>query len=240
MRVAVDQRNPERNELILSYMYLRKTVGWIGALLPVVLIAGNMIFFTTARPESMSGYYYTHMRSVFVGSLCALGVFLIAYAGYDEWDRWITNIAGVGMIGVALFPTTPPAVGPSCPHIIGRIHVVFATVTFVALGVMALRFAKSELAPSGLGLRDSVRHGLGFGPPGRDPNARNLRHNRICRYSGIGILACVAMAAASNALPETIKSEFSVLFWLEALAVLLFGLSWFVKGQTLFAYLKDE
>jgi hypothetical protein len=220
-------------------MYLRKSVGWMGALLPIVLIAGNMIFFTTVRPESMSGYYYTHMRNVFVGSLCALGVFLIAYAGYDEWDRWITNIGGAGMLGVALFPTTPPVVGPSCPHIIGRTHVVFAASTFVALGVMALRFAKSEPAPAGLGLWDSFRHGLGFGPTG-DPNPRNVRRNRICRWSGIGILVCVVLAAASNALPQTFKSQSSILFWLEAVAVLLFGASWFVKGQTLFAYLKDE
>jgi len=239
MRAAVHQRNPGKNELILSYMYLRKAVGWIGSLLPIVLITGNMILFTTVRPESMSGYYYTHMRNVLVGSLCALGVFLIAYAGYDEWDRWITNTAGVGMIGVAFFPTSPPAVSPSCPHIIGRVHVVFAATTFVALGVMALRFAKSEPAPAGLGLWESFRHGLGFGPPG-DPNRRNVRRNRICRWSGIGILVCVVLAAASNALPETFKSESSVLFWLEALAVFLFGASWFVKGQTLFAYLKDE
>jgi hypothetical protein len=220
-------------------MYLRKAVGWIGTLLPVVLIVGNMILYTTVRPESMSGYYYTHMRNVFVGSLCALGVFLIAYAGYDEWDRWITNIAGVGMLGVALFPTTPPVVSPSCPQIIGRTHVVFATTTFVALGVMALRFAKSEAAPAGLGLWDSFRHGLGFGPPG-DPNPRNVRRNRICRSCGIGILTFVVLAAASNALPQTFKSQSSILLWLEAVGVILFGFSWFVKGQTLFAYLKDE
>jgi hypothetical protein len=70
----VSQRSPERNELIVSYMLLRQVVGWIGTLLPIVLIVGNAISSTTPRPGSMSGYYYTDMRNVFVGALCALVV----------------------------------------------------------------------------------------------------------------------------------------------------------------------
>src|SRR5215475_15124880 len=57
-----DERRPEYNELIISYMFLRKTVGWIGSLLPVVLIASSLFY--TTRPYSMSGYYYTHMRNL--------------------------------------------------------------------------------------------------------------------------------------------------------------------------------
>lgn len=53
---------------------MRKAVGWIGTLLPVVLITGNVILFTASLPGSMSGYYYTHMGDVFVGALCAIGV----------------------------------------------------------------------------------------------------------------------------------------------------------------------
>ena len=175
----VHQRRKDKNELVISYMFLRKTVGWIGTLLPVVLIAGNVIFFTTSLPGSMSGYYYTHMRDVFVGALCALGVFLVAYAGDDEVDRWITNIAGLGAIGVAFFPTKPPvclADAGTCPvpevrqlsaaqQAAGDIHLFFAAVTFIALGLMALRFAKSARAPGG---QDRMsRIGMGWDGPGR-------------------------------------------------------------------------
>jgi hypothetical protein len=55
-------------------------VGWIGTLLPIVLIAGNMIFFTSPRPDSVSGYYYTGMRNIFVGALCALGLTALRFA----------------------------------------------------------------------------------------------------------------------------------------------------------------
>jgi hypothetical protein len=65
------QRSPERNQLIISYMFLRQAVGWIGTLLPIGLLVGNAISSTTPRPDSMSGYYYTDMRNIFVGALCA-------------------------------------------------------------------------------------------------------------------------------------------------------------------------
>ena len=103
---------------------LRQTVGWIGTLLPIVLLVGNAISSTASRPDSMSGYYYTGMRNIFVGTLCALGVFLAAYEGYDDVDRWITNIAGFGAIGVALCPTKPTvcvAGAGACRHRRSRI-----------------------------------------------------------------------------------------------------------------------
>lgn len=250
----VRQRAKEKNELIISYMFLRKTVGWIGTLLPVVLIAGNVIFFTRALPGSMSGYYYTHMRNVFVGALCALGVFLVAYAGYDEVDRWITNIAGLCAIGVALFPTKPAVCAadartcalPSVRHLsasqqaVGDIHLFFAAVTFIALGLMALRFAKSATTPDGQARMARIRYGLGWDSPGSNQRPRKKQRNIIYRTCGVTILSSVVLAAASNLLPASVKAHGPWLFILEALAVFAFGVSWFVKGQTLLPALKDR
>jgi hypothetical protein len=237
----VTQRRPEKNELIISYMFLRKTVGWIGSLLPIVLIFGNMIFFTSPRPDSMSGYYYTPMRNVFVGALCAVGVFLVAYDGYDKVDRWITNIAGLGAIGVAFFPTKP-----SVPHlsagqqVVGDFHLFFAAVTFIALGLMALRFAKSAGTPGGQSMMGRVRYGLGLAKPGDDHRSpRKKARDAAYRACGFTILSCVALAALSNLLPASVKGDWPLLFIFEALAVFAFGISWFVKGQTLLPILKD-
>jgi hypothetical protein len=241
------QRKKAANQLVINYLYLRKTVGWIGTLLPVILIAGNAIFFTTVLPDSMSSYYYTHMRNIFVGSLCALGVFLVAYAGYDEWDRWITNIAGLGAIGVAFCPTKPTVCArcgpPDVPsltseqQIVGDIHLVFAMVAFLALGVMALRFAKLPPTeePRPRGLLNWFRAVLGFRLPGQpDPRAAaEKRQDVIFRSCGTVIVVCVVLAALSNLLPQSFKNDVPVLFILEALAVFAFGVSWFVKGRTL-------
>ena len=46
--VPVRQRSRDTNELIVSYLFLRQTVGWIGTLLPIVLLAGAA-FTSTAR-----------------------------------------------------------------------------------------------------------------------------------------------------------------------------------------------
>jgi hypothetical protein len=37
------QRSPAANALIINYKYLRKAVGWIGILLPFVLLVGNIV-----------------------------------------------------------------------------------------------------------------------------------------------------------------------------------------------------
>jgi hypothetical protein len=230
-RQPTGQRRPDdggENQLIVSYMVLRKIVGWIGTLLPVVLITGNVIFFTTSLPGSMSGYYYTHMRNVFVGALCALGIFLVAYDGDNEVDRWMTNIAGLCAIGVAFFPTSPLAcaarardcAAPSVRHLsaaqqaVGDIHLFFAAVMFIALALMALRFATPASVPGGRAKMARIR-------------------NTLYRACGFTILSCVALAATPNVLPVSVRAHWPSLFVFEALAVFAFGISWFVNGETL-------
>jgi hypothetical protein len=250
------QRDKNQNQLVVNYLYLRKAVGWVGALLPIVLIAGNAIFFTTVLPDSMSSYYYTSMRNVFVGALCALGVFLIAYVGYDESDRWITNVAGMGTIGVALCPTKPTVCGAAArtcvapsvrslsqeQQIVGNIHLGFAVIAFLALGVMAMRFAKLPPPPEPRqrGLLNWLRDVLGFRLPGQ-PDTRlpdEKRRDVIFRACGIAIVLCVVLAALANFLPSSVTTDVPVLFILEALAVFAFGVSWFVKGRTMIPALR--
>jgi hypothetical protein len=225
--LGVDQTSADENQLVISYTLLRQVVGWIGTLLPIVLLVGVAISSTQARPDSMSGYYYTDMRNVFVGALCALGAFLGAYDGYDDLDRWITNIAGFCAVGVAFCPTKPTVCVPGpqvCPassvaqlstgqQVVGDIHVFFAVTTFVMLGLMALRFAKGGKTP----------------PPAQD----SIRENWIYCASGITILSCVLLAVLSNLLPASVNAHWPLLFIFEAVAVFSFGVSWFVKGRTM-------
>jgi hypothetical protein len=73
-----------KNNLVISELVLRRLIGWLGISLPLVLTTGNWIFARTSPPGSISGYYYTDMRSIFVGGLCALGAFLLAYRGREK------------------------------------------------------------------------------------------------------------------------------------------------------------
>jgi hypothetical protein len=60
-------------------------------------------FSSTPLSDSLSDYYYTPMRTILVGSLCVLGVFLVAYDTGVRVDRWITNVDG----------ERPPSTGPA-------------------------------------------------------------------------------------------------------------------------------
>jgi hypothetical protein len=263
----VSEQSTEGKQLVVSYLFLRRAVGWIAILLPIVLLVGNLISSAASPPESMSGYYYTDMRNIFVGSLCALGVFLVAYNGYDNVDRWVTSIAGLGAIGVAFCPTKPavcvtgavtcppPSVRQLATHqtVVGDIHLGFALVAFLMLGLMALRFAKTGPTPAGLGWVGQLRYGLGFGapaagapaagapaagPPGAGQPAVGAPRDSaadtvIYRVSGITVFACVLLAILANLLPASVNASWRLLFIFEAVAVVAFGVSWFAKGHTI-------
>jgi len=103
---------------------LRTGIGIIGVALPIVLILGNMISVRSfVFLDSMSAYYQSVMRDVFVGSLWAIGIFLMCYR-YDYLDDIASTIAGVAVILVSLFPTFP-------------VHQVSAACFYLIIALMA-------------------------------------------------------------------------------------------------------
>jgi hypothetical protein len=224
------QRRKDANELIISYLYLRMTVGWLAILLPFALLVGNIVI-SGQQPESISGYYYTGMRNVLVGALCVLGVFLIAYSGYDEPDRWITNLAGIGALAVAFFPTSSPSFRPSA---IGVFHHIFAATAMTLMGFMALQFMKMKAPAEGTHaswteiwrLLRTLRHAERV----PDHQSRKKIRNKIYRICAWVILASVVLGAAQSFVPLSVKGNSHLLFWFETLALVAFGASWFVKG----------
>lgn len=222
--------------LVVNYMHLRKAVGWVGTLLPVILLVVNPIALAienspcAALPGSVSGYYYSPGRNIFVGVQCAIGLFLIAYVGYDLGDRLVTDAAGVFAVGVALFPTKPTVASPpsvTCQtvaqlstreQVVGDIHVVFAGLMFVFMAWMAIRFTNT----------DSLH-----------PSKQKLLRNRIYQICAIVIGVCLVAIVITTFLPASVKADFPWIFLWEALGIFAFGVSWFVKGQTLIPVIKD-
>ena len=76
---------------------------------PLSLWAWSSWHFQTWEPgSSISGYYHAEtewVRDHFVGVLSAIGICLIAYHGFTGWENRLLNIAGLAVIGVAMFPT---------------------------------------------------------------------------------------------------------------------------------------
>ncbi len=145
------QSGPENSILVISYLGLRKAIGILGVALPFVLPFGQILLHalgiqsslhTPVIENSVSSYYYTDMRNIFVGSMCAIGVFLMSYRGYDWRDAIAGRFAFVCAIGVAFFPTTPlPSASPLATpdqKLIGGIHLTFAALLFLTLAYVSL------------------------------------------------------------------------------------------------------
>jgi hypothetical protein len=207
--------------LIMSYLVLRRLIGVLAVLLPPVLLVVNWGLGHGFQP-SLSGYYYTPVRDVFIGTLCAIGVFLISYYGYDLADRLITDFAGLGTLLVAFLPTAPGHRPTARQVIIGDCHLGFACATFVLLAVMAFRFAKREPTPRGLTRWQRLRYAFGFTGPG--DSTRPSWATVVYRASGCVILVCLSLAWPLSTV------TYSVVV-LETVILLAFGLSWFVKGR---------
>lgn len=215
------------NDTLLSYLLLREVVGAIGVMLPFTLLLGNELMGHGVQ-SSMSSYYYTPMRNVFVGALWALGVFLITYDGWDRADRIITNIAGGGAVGVSLFPTTPANHPSARQVVIGDLHLTFACVTFVMLALMSLRFAKRMPTPdSPRSLAERVKYALGFTPQGDSvaPKWEIIAY----RVSGVVIIVCILLIYPGS------KVYSESLLVLETVMLVAFGTAWFLKGSALSA-----
>ncbi len=195
---------------------LRLGVGVIAGALPFVVLFGNMLFtHSVIWLGSISGSYYTQMRGVFVGSLCAIGVFLIAYR-YEKWDDIWSSVAGGLAIVVALFPTPPdPSNGvvTDTQVSIGIVHYVAATSLFLVLGFFCLFLFTRSTSATGPTPRKNVR-------------------NTIYRCTG-GVIVGAIVAAGLIALvvPRSVRESWNTLFWCETIAILSFAMAWLTKGE---------
>ena len=154
------------NTLVISYLLLRKTVGIIGIALPFVLYLGEKILFHVGIQDSISAYYHTGMRDVFVGALWVIGLFLYSYKGYkgtEEDKKHITgiltddvagNLTCIFAIGVSLFPTWSSEVSsPTDRNISGYMHLIFAALFFLTLSYFSIflftKTQKDSIIPKG-------------------------------------------------------------------------------------------
>lgn len=168
------------------------------------------------------------MRGVLVGSLWAIGVFLLSYRGYERKDTIAGRLACVFALGVALFPTarepgtcdivhflTAGRGGCDAEHIVSFVHATFASFLFLTLAYFSLLlFTETR--------------------PGRKSEMTRRKHERNIVYYVCGWIIVASVAAILVLHIGLRLSRFGpipVLFGFESLAVISFGVSWLVKGE---------
>jgi hypothetical protein len=197
---------------IYSFLALRKSIGWIGIGLPFVLMLGVFLLFKGPIPlYSISQYYYSGMRDLMVGALSAIALFLFFYKGYNRWDIWTSNIAGVSALGIAFFPTVKD--GPQ--DLVGNIHFISATIFFITLACISLFL---------------------FTITNTNPTLRKRKRNWIYRGCGITIFGALIALGLFYKFFDQETSHF--VYWTETLALVAFGVSWLVKGGALYGDIK--
>ena len=217
----MDDGVDSKRSLVISYLTLRRTIGILGTSFPFVLFFGAVIFFGAGIQHSISSYYYTGMRDVFVGTLCAIGFFLLSYRGYERADNVAGDLGCVFAVCVAIFPTITSSSATGYAHIIDYIHLAFAALFFLTLIYFSLfLFTKTD--------------------PNRPPSKRKIQRNKIYKVCGNTMSLCILLVVVYELLPDEVMSfirSYKPVFWLEAIAVVAFGISWLTKGE---AILKDE
>src|SRR5688500_8363298 len=103
---TADRKKEDSNELVISYMLLRKLIGICGMLLPLALavVPRRPSEYYVLEP-SISDYYYTDRGDFLVVLLSILSIFLFTYKGYNVIEKILMRIAAVCAFGVAFVPT---------------------------------------------------------------------------------------------------------------------------------------
>ena len=101
----------QQDEFVVSYLTLRQMIGWAALLMPIAVRVGAFIFEGIRSTDSISAYYYTGMRDVFVSTLVLGGALLACYRSPAWHDNVCAIVAGIAAIGIGLFPMSPTFAG---------------------------------------------------------------------------------------------------------------------------------
>ncbi len=94
------------DQAVKTYRYLRLAMVFLVVWLGVAVLREGLTRDPVCWETSISSYYYTPVRAVFVGVLVAVGVCLVALKGNTEAEDVLLNLAGMLALVVPLVPTT--------------------------------------------------------------------------------------------------------------------------------------
>jgi len=211
-------------QLIISFLSIRKAIGILGLALPILLLLGSFIIGDCDQIQgSISAYYYTSVRNIFVGILCAVSFYLFSYNGYDQKDRILSAMCGLCSLGIAFLPTSVDPPLTNCvtqlveDSMISNLHFFFAGSFFLLSAYISI-------------------NQFTLGSP--TPTKQKLKRNRVYRQCGYVMILSIVLIGIYTVIlrdkfPELVNLK--PIFWLESIALWAYGASWLVKGEFLLA-----
>lgn len=190
-----------------TYHSLRIGIALIGIVLPLLLWLGGFMSGVELQ-GSMSAYYYTPWRDVFVGGLCGVGMALYLYKGFSTEENVALNVAGACALLVGLCPTRS---GDEWLPV-NYLHVASAVVFFLSLAYVSLFRAEDTLS--------LIRDGH-----------RAKRYALSYRSLGVAMLGSPLAALAAAWFLRSPSGHTSKVFFIEAFGVWAFGFYWLVKSR---------
>lgn len=224
----------ETNPILITFKELRRAVGWLGILLPLVLAIGLFIMNSCSIQDSISQYYYTRMGSYLTGTLCAVGLFLFAYKGYPgENDGILCKFAAACALGVAFIPMQLDRNDVCCPDCIVFFtngHAWFRFMHFVSAGLFFITLAYISYSKFTKTNKGKIKKG-----------EKKHTRNRLYRICGITIFSGILVLAVYN-ITRKYAPGFEInklTFFTESVMLIAFGAAWLVKGEGI-KYLNDK
>lgn len=201
--------DPPGERIVVSYVTLRRIVGALGMALPFAVMIETWIETRSlAILPSISESYDHQSRDLFVGILFTIAWFLGVYRGHERKDELAGNAACVFALGVALVPY-------DAPGYLWAFHYLFATALFLTLAYFSLKlFTKT-------------------GGTVAEMTPQKVKRNRVYRTCGWVMLGAIAVMGIYKATGGMwAMGPVPVIFAFETVALEAFGISWMVKGET--------
>lgn len=193
---------------------LRCTIGWLGMLLPwiVLILAG---IYGYGFPDSISQtYYFESCITPFMIILGSAGLLLFSYKGYDKQDDIVCTLAGIFGLGICIFPCFASIV-LDADRMVGTFQIVQNISGWIHNTCAILFFGL--LAYNSLFL---------FTKSGGVMTKNKKKRNIIFRVCGVGMIASFLI------LIPVIRYELHGGVWfIEAIALAFFGISWLTKAD---------
>jgi hypothetical protein len=220
--------NKKRDELVHKFINLRNAIGILGISTPFVLVLLDQLNGWNMIRVTISNYYLSNTRDVFVGIMCVISFFFISYKGYETIDNIICSLTGIAALGVAIFPDLADSgsqISVLMPFVSDQLtsilHVLSAASFFLLLAFISICLFRKK-------------------PKFSAPSDRKIKRNIIYLVCGITIVACMILIGVCFLLGRISSMDldaFRPIFILESIAILSFGISWMTKGG---AILRDR